>query len=294
MWGLGTESPVETFAAFNINADLTCSRLKLVFLALWKKHSHLSIFGAIESHRSVQSQRAQSCTWRSCLKSNIRNLFRDFRRFSSEWQFPCTDDHRDWQNFNSVIFCLLFWLFLPWRCIRQWTDWHVKTLPIHTVRSGDKRPETETCESKRGRDLKIITAEFELHEMWSRVETRSSTWAEFRNSTTVTAAKYQPAVSIVAIGNPERHMRKASHRGSKQQESSHAMITLHVRYCYVQSLTSLVSPEITRHDHSIIAYSRHIYVWYCSSRTSRSWWITQSTQHHRSGCNSSNVADDPA
>jgi len=24
------------------------------------------------------------------------------------------------------------------------------------------------------------------------------------------------------------------------------------------------------------------------SRTSRSWWITQSTQHHRRGCNSTN------
>jgi len=30
----------------------------------------------------------------------------------------------------------------------------------------------------------------------------------------------------VAIGNPERHVRKASHCGSKQQLSSHAMITL--------------------------------------------------------------------
>jgi len=37
------------------------------------------------------------------------------------------------------------------------------------------------------------------------------------------------------------------------------MITLRVRYCYVQSLTSLVSPEITRHDHSIIARSGHIH-----------------------------------
>ena len=63
------------------------------------------------------------------------------------------------------------------------------------------------------------------------------------------------------------------------------MITLRVRYCYVQSLTLLLSPEITRHDHSIIACSRHIYVRCCSSRTSRSWWITQSTQHHRRGCN---------
>ena len=63
------------------------------------------------------------------------------------------------------------------------------------------------------------------------------------------------------------------------------MITLRVRYCYVQSLTSFVSPEITRRDHFIIASSRHIYVWCCSSRTSRSWSITQSTQHHRRGCN---------
>jgi len=65
------------------------------------------------------------------------------------------------------------------------------------------------------------------------------------------------------------------------------MITLRVRYCYVQSLTLLVSLEMTRHDHSIIACSRHICVWCCSSRTSHSWWITQSTQHHRRGCNTS-------
>ena len=43
--------------------------------------------------------------------------------------------------------------------------------------------------------------------------------------------------------------------------------------------------EFTCHVHSIVACSRHIYVWCYSSRTSRSWWITQSTQHHRSGCN---------
>jgi len=46
-----------------------------------------------------------------------------------------------------------------------------------------------------------------------------------------------------------------------------------------------VQAEITRHDHSFIACSRNIYVWCCSSHTSRSWWITQSTQHHRRGCN---------
>ena len=43
--------------------------------------------------------------------------------------------------------------------------------------------------------------------------------------------------------------------------------------------------EFTCHDHSVIACSRHIYVWCCSSRTSRSWWITHLTQHHRRGCN---------
>jgi len=37
------------------------------------------------------------------------------------------------------------------------------------------------------------------------------------------------------------------------------MITLRVRYCYVQSLTSLVSPEITRHDHSIIVRATYMY-----------------------------------
>ena len=34
----------------------------------------------------------------------------------------------------------------------------------------------------------------------------------------------------------------------------------------------------------LLARSTHTY--FCSSRTSRSWWITQSTQHHRRGCNS--------
>jgi len=41
---------------------------------------------------------------------------------------------------------------------------------------------------------------------------------------------------FVAIGNPERHERKASHCGSKQQKRSHAIITLlllvHTTYMY--------------------------------------------------------------
>jgi len=48
----------------------------------------------------------------------------------------------------------------------------------------------------------------------------------------------------VAIGNPERHMRKASHCGSKQQLSSHAMITplLLVRATYMCSVVLHAHP----------------------------------------------------
>ena len=42
--------------------------------------------------------------------------------------------------------------------------------------------------------------------------------------------------------------------------------------------------EIMRRNHSIIGCSR--YICFFSSRTSRLWWITQSTQHHRRGRNS--------
>jgi len=41
--------------------------------------------------------------------------------------------------------------------------------------------------------------------------------------------QFEHWVDAVAIGNPERHMRKSSHCGSKQQWSSHAVITLRVR-----------------------------------------------------------------
>jgi len=48
--------------------------------------------------------------------------------------------------------------------------------------------------------------------------------------------------------------------------------------------------EITHQDHSIgitlLLLLRATYICFCYSRTSRSWWITQSTQHHRRGCNS--------
>jgi len=63
------------------------------------------------------------------------------------------------------------------------------------------------------------------------------------------------------------------------------MITLRVRWSLRSIIHKSISAELPRHDHSFIACSRHLYVWCCSSRTSRSWWITQSTQHHRRGCN---------
>ena len=37
---------------------------------------------------------------------------------------------------------------------------------------------------------------------------------------------------------------------------------------------------------TLLLLVRATYIYFCSSRTSRSWWITQSTQHHRRGCNS--------
>ena len=39
----------------------------------------------------------------------------------------------------------------------------------------------------------------------------------------------------------------------------------------------------------LFATRRSMVLLNCSSRTSRSWWITQSTQHHRRGCNSTAV-----
>jgi len=85
---------------------------------------------------------------------------------------------------------------------------------------------------------------------------------------------------------------------STAQESLHPIhtkIKKRHRYCcdwkfraaYAQSFTlwQQATIEFTCHDHSIIACSCHIYVWICSSRTSCSWWITQSTQHRRRGCN---------
>ena len=57
---------------------------------------------------------------------------------------------------------------------------------------------------------------------------------------------------------------------------------------YAQSfaLWQQATIKFTCHDHSIIDCSRRIYVWCCTSPTSRSWWLTQSTHHHRRGCNS--------
>ena len=79
-----------------------------------------------------------------------------------------------------------------------------------------------------------------------------------------------------------------------------ALLGKHLKVCWLQccdrksraafaqsfALWQQATIEFTCRDHSIIAWSRHIYVSCCSSRTSLSWWITQSTQHHRRGCNS--------
>jgi len=64
----------------------------------------------------------------------------------------------------------------------------------------------------------------------------------------------------VAIEKPERHVRKGSHCGNKQQYSS------------LDEITQLLLVRAT-------------YNGCCSSPTFRSLWITHSTQHHRRGCN---------
>jgi len=66
--------------------------------------------------------------------------------------------------------------------------------------------------------------------------------------------------SRVAIGKPERQVRKASRCGSKQQYRSHAAITP-------------------------LLLVRATYIWCCSSHTFCSWWITHSTQRQRRGSN---------
>jgi len=67
-------------------------------------------------------------------------------------------------------------------------------------------------------------------------------------------------VDIAVIGNPERHMHKAPHHGSKQQQRSPDEITLLLFVCATL-------------------------IYYCSSHKSRSWSITDSMQCHQRGCN---------
>ena len=75
----------------------------------------------------------------------------------------------------------------------------------------------------------------------------------------------------------------------KYYKRSFTKITLRVRELLRSIVHMLVSVDLPRHDLSFIACSSHIYVWCCSSRTSGSWWITQSTQHRRRGCNSGHL-----
>jgi len=41
---------------------------------------------------------------------------------------------------------------------------------------------------------------------------------------------------------------------------------------------------------TLLLLVRATYVWCCSSRTFRLWWITHLTQHHRRGCNNTSQA----
>jgi len=81
----------------------------------------------------------------------------------------------------------------------------------------------------------------------------------------------------VAIGKPEWQVRKASHCGSKQQWRSCTAIALCICCSLCSIVHKLVSAEIPRRNHSIIACSCHIHGC-CSLHTSCSWRITHSMQ----------------
>ena len=58
-----------------------------------------------------------------------------------------------------------------------------------------------------------------------------------------------PTISIVAIGNPERHVHKASHCGSKQQQrsSSQSLLLLLARATYIMVLFFTHIPFVVNH-----------------------------------------------
>jgi len=164
----------------------------------------------------------------------------------------------------------------------------------------------------------------------------------------------------VAIGFLERHVRKASHRGSKQQYRScsqslllllacatHTMVLFFPHIPFVVNHTINATPPERLQQYPLLFATNHtdrtfsvwrlnsarsshpghttillrseipsgmcaklrtvaasnnrdharnlsyycllaLHIWWCySSSTSRSWWITQSTQHYRRGCNTS-------
>ena len=87
--------------------------------------------------------------------------------------------------------------------------------------------------------------------------------------------QWNDCIDSVAIGKPERQVRKASHCGSKQQCIS-PDVTIST---YNQRFTSIrgLSPSSLHRHHSIVACSRHVYLGW-SSRTFRSWWTAHSAQ----------------
>ena len=67
-------------------------------------------------------------------------------------------------------------------------------------------------------------------------------------------------LSTVAIGKPERDVRKSSHCDSKQQRRSRTAITLRARWSLCSIVHKLILAGLPRHDSSIIACSRHVYI----------------------------------
>jgi len=109
------------------------------------------------------------------------------------------------------------------------------------------------------------------------------------------AVFYHSVISIVTIEKPKRHVRKASHCGSKQQQRSCDEITLVVTiWKYSQLFTRFSSivrghlPRSRHRDHYIIACLRHIlYIWVlfyalipCMANRTFNATLTQRLQHY--------------
>jgi len=145
------------------------------------------------------------------------------------------------------------------QCVLVCLSWNVRIDPYRDAGTSlgqgaaNKLRAMETCEKQKDKSLSIMLM------LWSEIP--SGMCAKLR--------------TVAARNNRDQPTRSLS--------SSPLASTIN---CSPGSQALL---EVTHQDHTIgitlLLLVRATYIYYCSSRTSRSWWITQPTQHHQRGCN---------